>query len=682
MLVPSKNAFKLSEKFLSDYIGQQPNWGPLGYVTYKRTYARNLGPDDERTEEFWQTCQRVVEGVYNIQKSHCEKLRLPWNAHKAQHSAQEMFRRMWEFKFLPPGRGLWIMGTENMWKIGSAALNNCAFTSTKEFKTDFSSPFTFLMDMSMLGVGVGGDARGAGTITIKPPKLSEAEWVIPDTREGWVESVKILLDAFAGKGSVPIFNYTKVRPLGSKIRGFGGVASGPEPLKDLHVNIVKVLSNYSNVNYDEEYQGGGVDMPDKIARLTFGSIDFDPHEITSTQIVDVFNYIGKCVVAGNVRRTAEIMFGEPDDGEFITLKTDMEALEDRRWASNNSIFAEIGMDYSKFARLTAINGEPGFMWLDNARAYSRMSDLPDWKDEKAAGANPCGEQTLESFELCCLVESFPSNHSSLEDYLTTLKYAYLYAKTVTILPTHDERTNAVMMRNRRIGCSQSGIQNNISRIGFRQHMEWCKTGYDRIQQLDKIYSDWLCVPRSIKTTSVKPSGTVSLLPGVSPGIHYEHSEYYLRRIRVQKTSHIIEACIKAGYDVQPCPYQPGSMVISFPVHIENFSKSKFDATMWEQLELVAQIQEYWADNQVSATVTFNKDEADSLATALSMYETRLKAVSFLPLSEHGYKLAPYETITEEEYNEYSSKLQPINLDNSIHEAEDKFCDGEACSIQL
>jgi len=675
MLALSKNIFKLSDKFLENYINQQPKWGPLGYVTYKRTYARVLD-EEGNTEEFWQTCQRVVEGVYNIQKSHCEKLKLPWNAHKSQKSAQEMFKRMWNFKFLPPGRGLWMMGTDYVWKTGSAALNNCAFCSTKELSTDFSAPFVFLMDMSMLGVGVGGDTKGAGSVMIRTPKMTEAEWVIPDSREGWVESVKVLLDAFVGKGSVPIFNYAKVRQKNARIRGFGGTASGPEPLKDLHVNIVKVLSGHENTRSESTYSNHCLQT------LIFEDIELESHEITSTEIVDIFNYIGKCVVAGNVRRTAEIMFGNPEDDEFIALKSDTEALLDRRWASNNSIYAEVGMDYSKFAELTATNGEPGFMWLDNARKYSRMCDPIDWKDIRAEGANPCVEQTLESFELCCLVETFPYKHESLHDYITTLKYAYLYAKTVTLLPTHDERTNAVMMRNRRIGCSQSGIQNNIAKIGFREHMNWCDIGYKRINDLDKKYSDWLCVPRSIKRTSVKPSGTVSLLPGSAPGVHFEHSEFYLRRIRVQNGSYIIEACKKAGYDVQKCPYSPESMVVSFPVKVENYTKSKRDATIWEQLELVAQMQAYWADNQVSATITFSSEEAKDLSTALGMYETRLKSISFLPLSNHGYILPPYEEISESEYYNYSSKLKSLDLSKTRHEAEDKFCDGEACSIQL
>ena len=150
-----RERFHLSADFLREFQGKQPEWGPLGYITYKRTYARVMPEEGGRTEEYWETVRRVVEGCYTIQLNHCLSLKLPWKPEKAQRSAQEMYRLIWGFKFLPPGRGLWMMGTDYIYKRGSAALNNCAFVSTEEFDTDFGEPFCFLMDMSLLGVGVG-----------------------------------------------------------------------------------------------------------------------------------------------------------------------------------------------------------------------------------------------------------------------------------------------------------------------------------------------------------------------------------------------------------------------------------------------------------------------------------------------------------------------------------------------
>ncbi|MHA1642369.1 MAG: ATP cone domain-containing protein, partial [Promethearchaeota archaeon] len=351
-------SFKLDEDFINKYKGKQPDWGPLGYITYKRTYAR-IVEEENRKEEFWETVRRVVEGCYSIQKEHCIKLSLPWDDEKAQKSAQTMFEKIWNFKFLPPGRGLWMMGTEFIARHGSMALNNCGFASTQDIDLKYSKAFEFVMDALMLGVGVGFDTKGAGKIIIKKPQEGHFDFVIPDSREGWVEALKLMLEAYFLGKQVPKYDFSKIRPAGAPIRGFGGIASGPEPLKQMLEDIQKILENR-------------IGQP-----------------ITSVDIVDIMNLIGKCVVAGNVRRSAEIALGDPTDFEFVTCKQDKEKLYSHRWASNNSVFAKKGMDYSFVAKQIAVNGEPGIFWLENAQNYSRMIDPPDYKDKKVAGVNPC-----------------------------------------------------------------------------------------------------------------------------------------------------------------------------------------------------------------------------------------------------------------------------------------------------
>lgn len=647
------DGFRLSDNFLARFEGKQPQWGPLGYVTFKRTYARRL--PEGGTEEFWQTCQRVVEGTYSVQRSYCKQLGLPWNGHKAQHSAQRMFDLMWQMKWLPPGRGLWMMGTEFVEKHGSAALNNCGFISTRDIKNDFSFPFIWLMDMSMLGVGVGSDTRGAGTVTIREPKRTDEVFLIPDTREGWYEAVRIVLNAYVGKGAIPSFDYTAIRKAGELIHGFGGIAAGPDPLRQLvEIDIPYVL--------------------DQLAREL----------ITSEAITDLLNYIGKCVVSGNVRRSAELVLGNPEDKNFLSLKDpeiNGEALADRRWASNNSVIVNTMTDFTDLAWRTQKNGEPGYYWLNNARAFGRMIDVPDGKDYRVMGANPCVEQPLEHGELCNLVENFMARCDSLEEFLEVLKYSYLYAKTVTLIPTHWEITNAVMLRNRRIGCSLSGITRAKNKLGTGQFIQWLDKGYMRIRELDKIYSEWLCCPESIKVTSVKPSGTVSLLPGEPPGVHYPHSEYYNRIIRIGIQSPLIPKLKAAGYYMEPDTYAPNSICVYFPVRELDFDRSKTEVSMWEQLELVALLQSFWADNMVSATVTFNEIEGKQMKHALEMFSHRLKSISFLPLKDHQYKQAPYQEITEAQYLSFSESLLPLDLDDSVvHEVTDKFCEGDKCLL--
>lgn len=664
-------SFRLDPDFISGFIGQQPNWGPIGYVTYKRTYARPLDTlylshrefaafaSLQRSEEFWLTLLRVVEGTFSIIQDHCASLRLPWDPHRAQEMAKEMYVLMWTFRFTPPGRGLWMMGTPAVAKIGAAALMNCGMVSTANIDVDFADPFCFLADMSMLGVGVGGDTKGAGKVRLVVPVCDPSPHVVADSREGWVALIRRVLNSFVGKATLPLnVDYSLVRPAGAPIMTFGGTASGPEPLQELITSLTTVLMRRA---------------------LS------DNPTITSDDIVDVFNLEGRCVVAGNVRRSAEIMLGEPTDDGFLELKDrekNAAALDGWRWASNNSIIAQVGQSYAKAARQTSKNGEPGFFWLENARRFGRMGREPNGKDAKAVGTNPCSEQTLFDYELCNLVETYPAHCKNVTEYKHAVKFAYLYAKAVTLVTTHNPKTNAVTMKNRRIGCSMSGIVQAMSKFGRRRFFEMCDEAYDYIQALDEEYSGWLCVPLSIKTTSVKPSGTVSLLCGATPGIHHPIAHRYWRVIRFANDSYMVPILQEAGYPVHVLDpaKEPNTTAVYFPVEEQNFERSEDDVSMWEQLEYAAQMQEHWADNQVSVTIKFDRGaEGRDIVRALELFETRLKGVSFLPKDDHGFEHAPYQPISREQYQEAVARLRPFDLNGSTTEVEDRFCDSDKCA---
>ena len=340
--------------------------------------------------------------------------------------AQKMYTKIFEFKFLPPGRGLWAMGTPiTEEKHLYAALNNCAFVSTKSNNVDeFIRTIVFLMDSTMLGVGVGFDTKGSfSNYVIKGVDCTQREIVhkIQDSREGWVNSVRVVLESYFNQLPAVKFDYSQIRPKGQRLRTFGGMSSGPDCLKEIHDTLKDLLDkNKGNL-------------------------------VNSRLIVDIMNIIGRGVVAGNIRRSAEIALGEQDDEDFLNLKNYSVNPERAAWGwiSNNSIYAKIGQNYDKIVESIRINGEPGLLWLENMQKYSRMDNKPDYKDIKATGGNPCLEQTLESYEMCCLSETFPNNHNNLPEFLETLKYAFKYAKIVTIGKTHWQQTNEVMQRNRR-----------------------------------------------------------------------------------------------------------------------------------------------------------------------------------------------------------------------------------------
>jgi ribonucleoside-triphosphate reductase len=665
--------FKLSQKFLQNYEGKQPNWGfgTLSYFTYKRTYARIK--EDGTQEEFFDTIKRCVEGCFNIQLTHCKNSHLPWDAFKAQKSAQTMFKKMWEFKFLPPGRGLWVMGTPILDKLGSTPLLNCGFISTEKIDKNFAEPFAWAADMLMLGVGIGYDTLGAGKIKILKPSIcyigitedpdkgsmyQRDPYIIPDTREGWVEALRLLLESYID-GKRWEFDYSLIRSAGSPIKGFGGTASGPEPLKEGLESIKKLLDSYN----------------DKL--------------LDSVGITDIMNYIGKFVVAGNVRRSAEISIGNINDEAFISMKDFKlypEELKDRRWMSNNSVVVTDNSDFNKVINNIALNGEPGLIFLDNSRKYGRLKDGPrlptDHAYDRVTGYNPCAEQGLESHECCNLVETFVANHDTPQEYYDTLKYAYLFAKSVTLLPTHCEKTNQIMLQNRRIGCSQSGIQQAIKKFGIQKYLtEFCDKGYQVIDNWDHIYSRWLGIPTSIKMTTVKPSGTVSILAGATPGVHCTHSEYYLRTIRIAANSPLVPKLRKANYRIEESVTDKKTLVVYFPVKESNFTKSKYDISLWEQLTLVKELQHYWSDNAVSCTVTFKPEEIKDLKNAIEYFAPYVKTLSFLPLDNHNYDQAPYQTCTQQEYEDYNNSLLELDLTDEKEEAKgEKYCSNDSCSI--
>jgi ribonucleotide reductase alpha subunit len=520
--------FHLNEETLLKWRGVQPNFGfnGLGEITYLRSYSR-LKKDGSK-ETWFDTVKRVVEGTYAIQKAHVTQNGMKWIEQKAQESASKMFEYIFTFKFTPPGRGLWAMGTDIINKKGLfEALNNCAFVSTQYMNVDPIKPFTFMMDASMLGIGVGFDVLGAGMTKIHLPLYPEIILEIPDSREGWVMALSQLLASYFYPHCHKVaFDYSELRPAGAPLKTFGGYSSGYKPLKDCLDTINDILFNRAHTG----------------------------KKLTETDITDIMNLIGKCVVSGGIRRTAQIAFGDGD--EFINLKNyDKNSYRSGwGWASNNSIMVDgFKNDYTEYIDSIIRNGEPGFLFLHNAQEFGRMGTYShdDRNDWEAKGANPCNEQTLEHMEMCCLVETYPANCKDLEEYLDVLKYAYLYAKTITLGKTNWTETNAVMLRNRRIGTSMSGLAQFIEKRGIPELTHWMSRGYVELERWDEIYSDWYAVPKSIKLTSIKPSGTVSLLAGATPGIHYPESRYYIRRIRISATDPLVSYLKERGTPIEP-----------------------------------------------------------------------------------------------------------------------------------
>lgn len=866
--VRPQNRFQLDDAFLAAYATRPTGMTTIGEVTFLRTYAQRVEAED-RLEKWWEVCRRVVEYTISVLVQQVRASGQYIDLPAMQKLAQTMYARMFDRKWLPPGRGIQFMGTRAVELKGGAVLNNCGMRSTENLHVDFAEPFCDVMDFLMLGVGMGFDTRGAGKVVVQKPDTDPMlTFVVEDSREGWVDALRHTLNAYVGKNPLCSgYDFSKIREEGAILKTFGGTASGYKPLAELLFAVRRILD----------------------ARIG--------QPIRSVDIADIANYVGRCVVAGNIRRSAEIALGDPNDPDFIALKdparlieismeqariaqtiggwvglqkeidsvralqkshsvlsaeygswqdlidmmkadqdellaqnpewtalqaeADAHPLATHRWASNNTVVCDVGQDYATLSDMTVRNGEPGYVWLDVARKYGRLADPPTDADERVCGTNPCvpgntriltrngyqaiealvgqrvdvwngefwapvtprvtghdqplvtvtltngraltcteyhewiladdtrirakdltpstrlkefamppedslspswdlggpvtvysvvpagtadtvycfeeplthrgtfegivtgqcGEQQLEDMELCTLVETFPTRCDDLEDWKATLKVAFLYAKVVTLIPTHNPRTNAVIARNRRIGTSMAGVFELYERLGLRGCAQWWDDGYAYICKLDRSYSGWMGVPQSVKKTSVKPGGTVPLLADVEGGMKVPTAVYYMRTIRLAYDSPLVPSLRAAGYRVEDDRRTPRTVVAYFPCHNTRVGRTAKDVSLWEQAALFTALQRHWSDNMVSATLTFQAHEAPDVRRVIEAYEGQWKGVSFLPLFDHAYPQAPYIPCSKEEYEAAAAKIRPLDASGVQHDAEEKYCSGALCEMK-
>lgn len=624
-------------------------FGGFGEVTYYRTYSRIK--QDGSQEQWSDTVLRVIDGVISVRKDHYLKNALAWEEERWQHYAYRLADAMFEMKWLPPGRGLWVMGSSYVYERGGAALNNCGAVDT----ADLSLAADWAMDMLMCGVGVGFNTAWRGEGAAMPDKSRPAPFLIPDSREGWVASVRLLIESYTKGGAWLRFDYGDIRPEGSPIRGFGGTASGPGPLKQLHQRIEGYLDAYCRGEIDQ-----------------------------TRAVADIMNAIGVCVIAGNVRRSAEILLGSVNDTTFLELK-DYKKNPDRTeigWVSNNTVVLKRSEEFQDLPIIAAHirdNGEPGIMNLINVQKYARYGDE---NGDKAWLANPCSEIPLESFELCNLAEVFSERCGSEAEFYEALEFATFYASTVALLPTHRPETNAVIVQNRRIGVSLSGIAEMLDGFGAAELTRRLRKGYTLVRSVNRELAAEAKVPASLRVTTVKPSGTISLLVGVSSGMHFPTFQYAIRRMRVGSSSPLCGLLKAAGIPNEPDRCSANTTVFEFPID-QGKTRKASSVSAWEQFAFLAMLQREWSDNMVSCTIYFNPEtEGDQIERMLALFAPVIKSVSMLPHTMSGvYEQMPYEGITKEVYEERLASFPKIDWSSFCGSDgfDNRFCSDENCS---
>lgn len=628
-------------------------WSPVGYLTYKRTYARPIENSD-RTEEFPETIERVILAC-----------RTQLNVGFTEDEEDRLRSYFLNLKASVAGRFLWQLGTKTVDRFGLASLQNCAFTSIDHP----IRPFCWAMDMLALGSGVGYNLQHKNVDKLpkvntwfKPPtRVNDggADFIIPDSREGWVKFLgKTLKSAFLSESpDKGTFTYSTqaIRGKGTPIKGFGGVASGPEDLCWGINEISKVLMRRRG------------------------------RKIRPIDALDIMNIIGHIIVAGNVRRSAQIAIGDPDDVEYLLSKRwDMGSIPSWRAMSNNSVACENISDLHEYF-WDGYNGkgEPfGLINLPLSRSTGRLGET-QYPDPEIEGYNPCAEQSLANYETCCLAEVFLPNVNSFGELLDIIELIYRINKHSLTLPSHHPETERIVHKNMRMGIGMTGILQSS-----QEQLNWLDAAYEYLRDFDEKYSEEKGFNPSIKLTTVKPSGTLSLLPGVTPGIHPAFARYMYRRIRIASGHPLVETCRKNGYPIEYVQNFDGSedyntVVVTFPFSYPEGTVLASEMSAIDQLSAIKKLQTIWSDNSVSCTVYYRKEELPEIKQYLKdNYQHSHKSLSFLLHSDHGFKQAPYEEITKEQYDELVAKTKTItSIDAAIEFDGGDECATGACPIR-
>ena len=650
----------LSREFLSPYKHAPNPMEQLGSFVYTRTYSRFL-PRLGRREFWWETVRRAVE--YN-----CSLAPTP------REEAEKLYDNIYHMRQFLSGRTLWVGNTPVADEYPMANYN-CAFEVIDDYHA-----YHDLFYLLMVGSGVG--VRVLKEDAEKLPKIrtnvkilhkaydarqaedrleftdvnftNDSETLsVGDSKEGWAQALEhyfnILTNSEYAKVKEIVVVYDSIRPRGERLKNFGGTASGYESMMTMLDKIHKVIR--------------AAGARDNAVRTQLQPID----------LLDIANIIGENVVSGGVRRTSEIGLIDANDKTCIEAKSHLYRQVNGRWEIDKSIAHRQMSNNSIYYR-----EKPSREMLHWHLQQMRYSGEPGWINEEAGrkrrpnfnGCNPCGEILLDSHGLCNLttLNVMAFVHDGKLDEKGLLEAQRLSARAgyrMTCRELEIHRWNQVQQRDRLLGCSLTGWQDMVNATGLDREgqIELLKklrqTAHDAA---DKI-AGRLGGKKPLLVTTVKPEGTLSLLPTVSSGVHYSHAPYYIRRIRISATDPLCRVCEDLGYPVFPevgqDPENPVTKVVEFPVKAPA-GVVKADVSAIQQLENYKMFMQYYVDHNCSITVHVREDEWDAVEDWVWENWDDVVALSFLSYDDNFYELLPYEEITKEEYEKRKAAMRPFN----------------------
>ena len=625
----------LTREFLSPYKHAPNPMGQLGAFVYTRTYSRFL-PRLGRREFWWETVRRAVE--YNCSL-----------APTSREEAEKLFDNIYHMRQFLSGRTLWVGGTP-VAELYPMANYNCAFTVIDSF-TAYHDLFYLLM----VGSGVGVRVLQSDADKLPPvrtdleilhksydpvPPYARLEYTdltfahdtatlnVGDSKEGWAQALTHYFDLLSNREYRKIHRlivvYDSIRPKGERLRSFGGTASGFGSMMAMIDKIHKVIT--------------AAGQREGAVWVSLRPID----------LLDIANIIGENVVSGGVRRTSEIGLIDADDQACIQAKSNLY----RKKPTREKLHWHLQqMRYS---------GEPG--WINEEAGAKRRPNF--------SGCNPCGEILLDSNGLCNLttvnVMAFVKDGKLDRDALLEAQRLSVragYRMTCRALELH--RWNAVQQRDRLLGCSLTGWQDMVNAAGLDREAqialleELRRTAHDAAKSI----AERLGGRTPLLVTTLKPEGTLSLLPTVSSGVHYSHAPYYIRRVRITAADPLCKVCEELGYPVLPevgqDPDDPTTKVVEFPVKAPE-GRVKADVSAIEQLETYKMFMEHYVDHNCSITVHVRENEWDAVEQWVWDNWDDVVALSFLSYDDSFYELMPYEAISKEEYERRLAEMKPFN----------------------
>lgn len=582
-------------------------------------YAKYV-PDKQRRE----TWTELVDRNKNM---HLEKFP------QLKEEIDAAYKFVYDKKILPSMRSLQFAGKPV--DLNNTRLYNCCF-----LPVDHSDAFSEIMFLLLSGTGVGYSVQRQHVEKLpeinKPTK--SRRYLVADSIEGWADAVKVLVTAYMKGKAYPLFDFRDIRPKGAMLITAGGKAPGAEPLKDCLHNIQKVLDRKAN-----------------------------GEQLTTLEVHDIMCYIADAVLSGGIRRSAMIALFDLDDDDMLTCKFgNWWENEAQRGRANNSavivrhkIEKEIFLDLWKKIELSG-SGEPGFFFTNDA----------------AWGLNPCAEISLRPFQFCNLCEINASDIVDQDDYNARAKAA-AFIGTLQASYTNFHYLRDIWKRTTErealIGVGMTGIASGaVLKLDMKEAANVVKAENERVAGM-------IGINKAARTTTVKPSGTSSLVLGSSSGIHAWHNEHYIRRIRVGKNESIYTYLLINHPELLEDEYfKPNQQaVISVPQKAPEGSVTRQESA----LDLLARVSKVWKEwvkpghrkgenkNNVSVTVTIKPTEWEEVGEWMWTNKENFTALSVLPHSEHTYIQAPFEDITSERYEELVGHLHNIDL-SQVVELED------------